>query len=90
VLVGNFDRVGSWSRDNALERMSATLAPAVVVRRDGLEHIFPIWASRQSLCVVRSSCAALAPAAAEARARQALIAAISGLTPTMFITRVRL
>ena len=49
--------------------------------------IFLIWAWTPAWCVVRPSWPALGDAAAEAGTYQAPIATISGLTPTIFMTR---
>jgi hypothetical protein len=71
--------------------MSADCAWAVAQRCGRFEDIFPIFGLEQAWCAaarILGGCEAAQ--GAQAGACQAAIAAISGLTPTMFMTRVRL
>jgi hypothetical protein len=78
--------VGSWPCDNASEGVSGGLEPSVWLRRDRFEQIsFDL-----GLAATLARRLMIVTAAARVTASQAAIAAISGLMPTMFMTRVML
>jgi hypothetical protein len=77
---------GSWPRDNATEGVSDGVDRSVAAQHGCFDHFFPISVWRQPWCVPRAS----GRRATRAGLSQAPIAAISGLTPMMFNTRVRL
>ena len=84
-------RLGSWPRDNATEGVSGGLDRSVAAQYGGFEQYFSDFGLEAT--VVRTArilrgCADGEPPALGLS--QALIAAISGLTPKMFNTRVRL
>jgi hypothetical protein len=84
-------RSGSWPRDNATEGVWGGLDRSVAAQHGRFEHIFSDFGLEAT--VVRRACLLRGCADGEPPALglfQAPIAAISGLTPMMFSTRVRL
>src|SRR5690349_5985215 len=84
------DRSGSWSCDNAETGSLTGLDCSAARLREILEHILPISPATQT-DAAQSIVSARGPARkAKVRARHPLTAAIIGLTPTIFSTRVKL
>jgi hypothetical protein len=82
--------LGSWSCDNAETGSLTGLDCSATRLREILEHILPISSATQT-DAAQSIVSARGPARkAKVRARHALTAAIIGLTPTIFSTRVTL
>ena len=82
---------GSWPRDNATEGVSGGRDRSDARRNAAVSSIFFRFRSGGNRgASLRHPERLCGRAAAYAGASQAPIAAISGLTPTMFITRVRL
>src|SRR5262245_50386393 len=84
-------RLGSWPCDNAARRVSAAHDGQAAVRGERFEHFFADLGPGGSL-VHRQATRGSSEARqlSELGASQTAIAAISGLLPIIFMTRVRL
>jgi hypothetical protein len=84
------DCYGSWPCDNALEGVSAGRGRGVVLCRDRFEQISAVSVWKATWVIMRAILCRSEALQRLTGASQAAIAAISGLMPTMFMTRVRL
>src|SRR5262245_26414805 len=83
-------RSGSWSCDNALEDIGRPTTGGISGIVVGFEHILPIWSGGKSSRSFGHPERLRGDGATKTKSSQASIAAISGLMPTMFMTRVKL
>src|SRR5262249_62283262 len=82
--------LGSWLCENAETGSLTGLGCSATALREVCEHIFPISSLTQPDAVSRIVSARGPTRKAKVRARHALTAARTGLTPKIFSTRVKL